>query len=168
MNVNDPRYFVRGFHITGGSGTRDGFEILDREKNFAIVATFDAKIENAERNAQSLVDVLNGDDLRERLETSEAALDWLLDRFKSYMSSIPVRDMDEAVSFAENALKPFHMERMIAERNEVLAAGGKTIDKQELAAAVELLNFAIANGHQVPEHITKAINTACRMKDDED
>lgn len=61
-------------------------------------------------------------DLKARLEKSEAALDWILDRLKSSIGGRPVRDMDEAISYAEEALKPFYIECVGAARDDAVAA----------------------------------------------
>ena len=70
------------------------------------------------------------EDLKARLEISEAALDWILDRLKSSIGGRPVRDMDEAISFAEEALKPFYVERVAAERDAALLASSRQAEKE--------------------------------------
>ena len=62
------------------------------------------------------------DDLKARLAKSEAALDWVLDSLKSSVGGKPVRDMDEVISYAEEALKPFYIERGEAARDDAVAA----------------------------------------------
>jgi len=59
-------------------------------------------------------------DLRERLDRSELALEWLHTNITRYFNSVPVGDMDECILHAERALQPYIVEQIEKERNRAV------------------------------------------------
>ena len=112
------------------------------------------------------------DDLKARLEKSEAALDWVLDRLRSNLGGKPVRDMDEAILFAEEALKPFYAERVAAERDaEVERVTGDHICAppgllKQLVAAVDEIGIALEEGVRITDGMVEDIEDAANKLSD--
>ncbi len=113
------------------------------------------------------------DDLKERLEKSEAALDWILDRLKANLGRKPVRDMDEAILFAEEALKPFYIERITSERDaEVERVTGDHINApppgllKRLVAVMDEIGTALEEGVRITDGMVEDIEDAANKLSD--